>query len=52
MDYVEMLGDLEDYWLKMQQANPEEPMDIPAAMQYYRSLSDDELRDEYNAKFG
>lgn len=50
MDRYEMLDDLEQYWLKVQQENPEETMDIPAAMQYYRSCSDEELEYEHSRK--
>lgn len=43
----QMISDLEDYWLKVQSDNPEESMDIPAAMEYYRSMFLEELIDEW-----
>jgi hypothetical protein len=48
----EMMFALEDYWYGMQEKYPDEPMDVPAAMEYYRTLSDEELADEYAEKIG
>ena len=49
---AKMISDLEDYWNDVQERNPDEPMDIPAAIHYYHTLSDDDLKYEYNKKIG
>ena len=51
MDRYEMLDNFEQYWLKVQAMDPDEKMDIPAAMMYYRSLDDEQLAEEYSFKF-
>jgi hypothetical protein len=44
----EMIQSLEEYWLKLEEDNPEETMDIPAAIEYYCRLSQEDLLYEYN----
>lgn len=48
----QLLSDLEQYWEKFLRENPEEEGDIPAAMEYYRTLTDRQLQDEYEDKIG
>ena len=45
-----LIQSLEDYWLTVAEANPEEAeaMDIPAAVEYYHQLSYEEVLQEYN----
>ncbi len=48
-----MIGELELYWYDFYKQNPDEPVgDIPAAVHWYWSLSDEELLREYNSLIG
>ena len=51
-DRARMISELEDYWYALQEKNPDEPMDIPAAIHYYGTVSDEELSYEYKEKVG
>ena len=48
----QLLAGLEEYWENFVKENPEEQADIPGAMEYYRTLTDSRLRDEYEDKIG
>lgn len=52
MDRTQMIGELEEYWNKVQAKYPEEPMDIPAAIEYYWCLPLQQLQWEYEEKIG
>ena len=46
----DMIQQLEEFWYRMQEKYPNEPMDIPAAVEYYHSLPNEHLAYEYNEK--
>lgn len=53
IDRAGMIAELEDYWYDLQRQNPDEEIgDIPAAVMYYREISDQELVWEYEEKIG
>ena len=53
IDRAKMIAELEDYWYDLQRQNPDEEIgDIPAAVMYYREISDQELVWEYEEKIG
>ena len=47
-DRNQLLSDLESYWYQAQEEEPDEAMDISGAMEYYQTLSDQQLQREYN----
>lgn len=48
MSRDQILSDLQSYWYEIQEKEPEEVMDIPSAMEYYNTLSDRQLKQEYS----
>lgn len=52
MDRARMIAELEEYWYKLEAEIGEEVGDIPGAIHYYWSLSDEQLRWEYEEKIG
>ncbi len=53
MNRFAIIARLEEYWYNFYKQNPDEPMgDIPAAVEYYWTLSDEMLLQEYNTLIG
>ena len=48
----EILSALESHWYAVQAEYPDEAMDIPDAMHFYSTLSDEQLLREYNKQIG
>ena len=49
MSRTEMIFALESYWEAKQRQYPDEPMDIPGAVEYYNQISLQELQAEYDS---
>ena len=52
MDRAQMIGELEEYWYRLEAEIGEEVGDIPSAIQYYWSLPYPHLVWEYEEKIG
>lgn len=52
MSRDEMIYRLEEYWYQQQAKHPEELMDIPTAISWYRTFTMEALQAEYKATIG
>lgn len=52
MDKQQLIYALEDYWYEQQRKNPDELMDIPCAIGFYKAQSYDYVLQEYKALIG
>ena len=52
MGRAEILSFLESFWNKVHEDYPDIAMDIPSAMEYYNTLTYEQLLTEFNRKIG